>query len=149
MNNNDNLSIDLQIVTPEKVVCEENIYQATLPVMDGEVTILPNHRSYIAALKPGEIIYKRKKGEREGESLAVAGGFVEFHKNKLVVLVDEAERADEIDLEKAEEARKRAEEIKNRVIQGDEGEFAHVAATLERELTRIKVAKKYISRKGF
>ncbi|MCK4636226.1 MAG: ATP synthase F1 subunit epsilon, partial [Candidatus Moranbacteria bacterium] len=126
-----------------------NVYQVTLPVVDGEVTILPKHRSYIAALKPGEIIYKKNKGSKEEENLAIAGGFVEFHKNRLVVLSDEAARADEIDLEKAEEARKRAEDLKNRVIQGAEGEFAHVAATLERELVKIRVAKKYISRRGF
>ncbi|MCK4636230.1 MAG: F0F1 ATP synthase subunit epsilon, partial [Candidatus Moranbacteria bacterium] len=68
-----NLTIDLQIITPEKVVCEENVYQVTLPVVDGEVTILPKHRSYIAALKPGEIIYKKNKGSKEEANLAIAG----------------------------------------------------------------------------
>jgi len=58
-------SIKFKITTPEKTVYEDEIYQATLPVADGEVTILPNHRSYIASLRPGEIILKKriKKGK--------------------------------------------------------------------------------------
>jgi F-type H+-transporting ATPase subunit epsilon len=139
--------IRFQIVTPEKVVCDKEVYQATLPVMDGIVTILPNHRSYIAALKPGEVICKEDKNTKEVMSLMVAGGFVEFHKNKLIVLVDEAQRADEIDLEKAEEARKRAEELKSRVLT-DESEYARVAASLEREIAKVNVARNYLRRRG-
>jgi F-type H+-transporting ATPase subunit epsilon len=140
------LSIDFKIITPEKVVCQEEIYQITLPVMDGLVTILPGHRSYIAALKPGEVIFKKQKNGQTEESLAIAGGFVEFHKNRLIVLVDEAERAEEIDIKKAEEARQRAEDLKNKIIQGEDGDYAQVAATLERELSKIKIAKKYLRR---
>ena len=143
---NNNLSINLQIVTPEKTICSESVFQVTLPVKSGEVTILPNHCSYIANLKAGEVVYKKSKDSKE-ESLVIAGGFMEFDKNKLVVLADEAERADEIDLQKAEEARKRAEDLKNQ-INLDENEYALVSAVLERELARIKVARKYISRRG-
>ncbi len=147
--NKKNLKIDLQIITPEKVICEEKVYQVTLPVDGGVVTILPKHRSYIASLKPGEVIYKRNKGQGEDESLAIAGGFIEFHKNKLIILADEAERADEIDLEKAEEARKLAEKLKEKVINKDELEYARIAFALEKELVKIKVAKKSLLRKGF
>ncbi len=137
--------IKIKIVTPEQVICECEAQQVTLPVTDGEVTILPNHRSYIASLKIGEIIAKKDGAEN---NIAVVGGFLEFHDNKLVVLADEAERAEEIDIEKAEAAKQRAEDIKNNVIKTDETEYAHVAATLEREMSRIKIAKKYLSRKG-
>lgn len=137
--------IKLKIVTPERVVFESEVDQATLPVSDGDVTILPNHRSYIASLKIGEITIKADGVE---DSIAVVGGFLEFADNHLIVLADEAERADEIDLEKAEEARKRAEDIKNKVIRTDEKEYAHVAAVLEKEMSRIRIAKKYISRRG-
>ena len=95
-------SIKFKITTPEKTVYEDEIYQATLPVADGEVTILPNHRSYIASLKSGEIILK-KKGEEKEIDLAISGGFIEFHSNELIVLADTAERAEEIDLKRAEE----------------------------------------------
>lgn len=140
-------SIKFKIVTPEKTVYEDEIYQATLPVADGEVTILPNHRSYIASLESGEIILK-KKNEEEEIDLAISGGFIEFHNNELIILADTAERAEEIDLKRAEEAKKRAEDIKKRRVSMDEVEYARVAAILEKELARVKVARKYSERRG-
>ncbi len=138
-------SIKLKIITPERLVCTCEADQVTLPVSDGEVTILPNHISYIASLTIGEIIARKNDDEN---SIAVVGGFLEFHNNELIVLADEAERAEEIDLAKAEEARKRAEDLKNKVKRGDEVEYARVAAALEKELSKIKVAKKFLARKG-
>jgi F-type H+-transporting ATPase subunit epsilon len=137
--------IKIKIVTPEQVICKCEARQVTLPVTDGEVTILPNHRSYIASLKIGEIIVKSDDIEN---NIAVVGGFLEFHDNKLVILADEAQRAEEIDIKKTEAAIKRAQDIKNKVIRTDESEYAHVAATLEKELSRIKIAKKFLARKG-
>lgn len=136
--------INLKIITPERIVFEGEIDQATLPVSDGEVTILPKHRSYIASLKIGEIMIKNGSEEN---SIAVAGGFLEFADDKLVVLADEAERAEEIDIAKAEEARARAEDLKNRVLQ-DETEYARVVAALELEMSKIKIAKKYLTKRG-
>lgn len=142
-----NQSIQLRVVTPERVVYEETVSQVTLATQSGEVTILPNHRSYIAALKPGEMIVK--KGDKSEESaLAVAGGFIEFHDNKLVVLADEAERAEEINIEEVEKAKKRAEDIKNRVIQTDDMEYARVAAALEMEMAKLKVARRYMKQRS-
>lgn len=141
------LRIKLKVITPERVVYESEIYQVTLPTQAGEITILPNHRSYIASLKPGEIITKAENSD-EGISLAVAGGFIEFHDNNLVVLADEAQMADEINIEEVEKAKKRAEDIKNRVIQTDDMEYARVAASLEIELAKLKVAQKYLKRRG-
>jgi len=141
------MNIKFKITTPEKTVYEDEIYQATLPVADGDVTILPNHRSYIASLKSGEIILK-KKNETKEVGMAISGGFIEFHNNELIVLADTAERAEEIDLKRAEEAKKRAEEIKKRRVSMDEVEYAHVAAMLEKELARVKVARKYSERRG-
>ena len=137
--------IKLKIVTPERVVYENEVGQATLPVTDGEVTILPNHRSYIASLKPGEIILKEKNKEKE-INLAISGGFIEFHNNELIILADTAERAEEIDLKRAEEARKRAEDIKKRRVSMDEMEYARAAVALEKELARVKVAKRYLKK---
>ncbi|MFA6183564.1 MAG: ATP synthase F1 subunit epsilon [Parcubacteria group bacterium] len=141
------LRIKLRIITPERVVYENDIFQVTLPTQAGEVTILPNHRSYIASLKPGEIITKKENGSEE-VSLAVAGGFVEFHDNRLVILADGAQRAEEINIEEVEKAKKRAEDIKNKVIQTDDMEYARVAASLEVELAKLKVARRYMKRKG-
>jgi F-type H+-transporting ATPase subunit epsilon len=138
------LQIKFKIITPEKTVLEKEILQATLPVADGEVTILPNHRSYIAALKAGEICLKSAEGD---VCIAVSGGFIEFNENKLIVLADTAERAEEIDIERAEEARKRAEDLKKQRIEMDDSEYARVAAAVEKELARIKVARKHRTRK--
>jgi len=136
--------IKFKIVTPERVVYESEVDQSTLPVSDGEVTILPNHRSYIASLKPGEI--RLKTGDEE-TLLVTSGGFIEFNKNALIVLADTAERAAEIDIKRAEEtARRRAEELKKEKITMDEMEYAKVAASIEKEMARVRVAKKHHSR---
>ena len=140
-----NLSIKFKIVTPERTVFEDEIEQATLPVADGEVTILPNHRSYIGALKAGEIMLKKGKEEF---SFAISGGFIEFDNNNLVVLADTAERAEEIDEKRAEAARARAEEFKKQKITMDDSEYARVASAIEKEMARIKVAKKHHTKTG-
>ena len=136
--------IKFKIITPEKTVFEAEVDQATLPVTDGEVTILPDHRSYIASLKAGEIMLKTEGKETH---LAMAGGFLEFDKNTLIVLADRAERAEEIDLARAEEAKKRAEDLKKQKILAGE-EYARVAALVEKEMARIRVAKKHRTRHG-
>jgi len=137
--------INFKIVTPEKTVFESDIDQATLPVLDGEVTILPNHRSYIAALKAGEIMLK---ADGQEILMATAGGFIEFSKNTLVVLADRAERAEEIDVKRAEEARERAEQLKKEKVNMDDMEYAKVAAMIEKETARIKVGRKHHTRHG-
>lgn len=79
------MPIKFKIVTPERTVSEEEIYQATLPIEGGEVTLLPEHMPYIGSLQAGEILLRH---EMNGEEtlLATSGGFVEFHDNILVVL---------------------------------------------------------------
>ena len=139
------LQIKFKIVTPEKTVFEDTVDQATLPTMDGEITILPNHRSYIASLKAGEMMLR--KGEEE-ILLSISGGFIEFHNNELIVLADTAERAEEIDLKRAEEGRRKAEEIQKQKISMDESEYARVAAAIQKESARIKVAKKHFTKRG-
>lgn len=140
-------AIRFKIVTPERTVVETEISQATLPVERGVVTLLPNHIPYIGALQPGEIIIR--SGEKDEEtSLATSGGFVEFHDNALLILADTAERAEEIDIERAEEARKRAEELKNERLHLDDEEYARTAALIDKELARIRVARKHRSRAG-
>ena len=126
---------------------EEEAYQATLPIEGGDVTILPNHMPYIGTLKAGEIILRKTAGGEE-TSLATSGGFVEFHDNTLLILADTAERAEEIDLARAEEARKRAEELKKERLHMDDEEYARTAALIEKEFARIKVARKHHSRRG-
>jgi F-type H+-transporting ATPase subunit epsilon len=137
--------INFKIVTSEKTVYEDVIDQATFMTTDGQITILPNHRSYITSLESGEAMV-RIKGEEV--FLSISGGFIEFHNNTLIVLADTAERAEEIDLARAEEARKRAEELKKEAISMDDEDYARVAAAIQKESARIRVAKKHYTKKG-
>ena len=137
------LTIQFKIVTPERTVFEDTVAQATLPVTDGQVTILPNHRSYIASLRSGEIMIKLASSAngKPGEEilLSTSGGFLEFAHNELVILADTAERAEEIDLKRAEEAKARAENLKSE---------AATAAAIQKHAARIQVARKHYTKKG-
>jgi len=135
-----NLSIQLKIVTPEKTILEKEIISATLPTGVGQITILPNHRSYIASIIPGELIFKLEKEEEL--LLAISGGFIEFHENKLVILADTAERAEEIDLVRAEEGKRKAEALKKEIISSDDLGNARVMAMIQKNAARIRVARK-------
>lgn len=134
-------SINFKIVTPERVVYEKDIYQVSLPTAAGEITVLPHHIPLVTVLKTGEMLIKDEDGERP---IAVAGGFVEVKDGKhLVVMADNAERAEEIDVERAEKAKARAEEQMQAIKAGDDIDFARLQAVIEREMNRIKVGKKY------
>lgn len=138
----------LKIVTPGRLVLEEETYSVTLPIEGGEVTVLPNHIPYIGALRPGEIML-RKTPDGGPESLATSGGFAEFQDNVLTILADTAERAEEIDLARAEEARARAEAVMKTRVSMDDEEYARIAAMVEKEFVRLKVARKHRSKGGF
>jgi len=137
--------IQFKIVTPERTVFEDSIDQVTIPTAEGEITVLPEHIPLIAMLAPGELDIK--KGV-EDIAMAVSGGMIEVRKNEITILADTAERAEEIDLARAEEARKAAEQLKEERVRMDETEYASVAALLERNLARIRVARKHLTKRG-
>jgi len=137
--------IKFKIVTPEKTVFEDSVDQITLPTREGEITVLPEHIPLIAVLAPGELTARQDGKEI---AMAVSGGMVEVRKNELTILADTAERAEEIDLARAEVARKKAEQLKDEKIRMDETEYAAVAALMERNLARIKVARKHLTKRG-
>jgi F-type H+-transporting ATPase subunit epsilon len=137
--------IKFKIVTPERTVYESEIDQITLPTADGEITVLPNHIPLISILVPGELIVK---GDGEEIAMAVSGGMIEVRENAMTILADTAERAEEIDLARAEEAKARAERLKEEKIRMDETEFATAAAIFEKNLARIRVARKHLTRRG-
>ncbi len=121
---------------------EKEVSKVTLPTVTGEITILPNHVPYVTEISPGVI--EIGNGEAETENMAISGGFLEFHGNEAVILADTAERAEEIDLERAEEARKRAEEMKQEARKNkDETQYATVVTQIEKQLARIRTAKRY------
>jgi len=139
------VKIRFKIVTPERTVYENEIDQVTLPTQEGEITVLPEHIPLISVLAPGELLVKR---ENEEIAMAVSGGMIEVRKNEMTILADTAERAEEIDLQRAEEARKKAEQLKDEKIRLDETEYAAAAALLERNLARIRVARKHLTKRG-
>jgi len=132
--------INFQITTPEREVYRGEVDQATMPTLEGEITVLPNHLPLVSVLVPGEI---RLVDQGDEIAMAVSGGFIEVRPgNNVVVLADTAERAEELDLEKIEEAKRKAEAALAEKRDMDEEAFAEAAAALERELARLKVARK-------
>jgi F-type H+-transporting ATPase subunit epsilon len=132
--------IYFQIVTPERVVLKEQILQVSVPTKMGEITVLPEHIPLVATLVPGVIETIKENGDKE--IISVSGGFIEVLKDKVVILADTAERADEIDLERAYEAKKKAEEVIAGIRKMDKDRFTDINIRLATELARTRAVKK-------
>ena len=133
--------LKFKIVTPEKVIYENEIFQVSIPTTSGEITVLPNHIPLVSVLAAGELRIKDKDGEHH---LAVSGGFLEVRgKNEVIILADHAERVEEIDLQKAEEAKQRAEEQMKNIKNVQDVDYARLQAAIDREVNKMRVAKKY------
>jgi F-type H+-transporting ATPase subunit epsilon len=131
-------TIRLDIVTAERVVVSEEVEYISAPGIDGVLGILPRHAPLLTALTVGELRYK--KGAQE-LSFAIGGGFMEVRPDKVTVLADVAESADEIDEQRAEAARKRAQELLKEKPRGDV-EFARIEQALRRAELRLKIARR-------
>ncbi len=128
--------LEVEIVTGERTVYSETeVDMVVVPGADGSLGILPSHAPLISTLATGEL--RVKKGSAE-ESIIIFGGFVEVTPSKVVVLADTAERASEIDVARAEEARRRAEEALAGVK--DKQSLAEAELALQRAVQRIKIA---------
>lgn len=130
--------LKLEMVTPYKRVLSEEVDEVTAPGSTGEFGVLPDHTSLLTTLKVGELTYKQG-----GETfhVAVNWGYVEVEDNVMTVLVETAEPADQIDVERAKEALGRAEEALKKLSSEDK-EFKIMEAALERALIRVQVASK-------
>jgi len=133
-------NIHFQLVTPERTVLSEELASLTCPTQLGQITILPNHAPLVANLVPGELHAKTAQGE---SFIYVAGGFVEVRAgNEVIILADDAEHHHEIDVQKAEAAKMKAEmEMKN--IKMSTEEHAKVSSLLQQSLARLHVARKH------
>ncbi len=132
---------NFKIVTPDGVIYEDTVESVSLPTSNGEITVLAHHIPLIAVLKAGEIRVSKDSSEI---SIAVSSGVLEVReKSEIIVIADTAERAEHIDIERAEQARKRAEELMKQEKFEDDRQFATLQAQMEKELARIKVGKKY------
>ena len=134
------MSLTLKIVTPERTVYEETVDSVTAMTEMGEVTILTNHIPLVANLKAGEL---RVRKNNEEIFLVASTGFLEVRSgSEVTILADTAERAEELELEKIEEAKERAQKLLTEKRNVDDVAFADGAAILERELARYHVAIK-------
>ena len=130
-------SIKLDVVTAEGVVFSEDVDVIVAPGIDGQLGILPHHAPLMTMLAPGELQIKK---DGEEFSLAVSGGFLEVRPDRVIVLADTAERAEEIDAARAEEAKRRAQEQLSQPLAA--GDAARIEASLRRSMVRLKVAEK-------
>jgi F-type H+-transporting ATPase subunit epsilon len=125
----------LDIVTAERVVFSEDVDMVIAPGIEGQLGILPHHAPLMTTLVPGELLVK--KGGQEFP-LAITGGFIEVRPDRIIILADAAERVEEIDVARAEEAKRRAEErLKERAPGID---LTRAEASLRRSLVRLDVA---------
>ncbi|MDP2719884.1 MAG: F0F1 ATP synthase subunit epsilon [Dehalococcoidia bacterium] len=130
-------TLKLEIVTAERLVFAGEVNLVLAPGIEGQLGILPHHAPLMTMLIPGELV--AKTGTEEF-AMCVTGGFLEIRPDKVVILADACEREEEIDLERAEEARKRAEEHLKEATPGVD--TARAQAALLRSLTRIKVGER-------
>src|SRR3954470_10422408 len=130
-------TIELEIVTPEKLVVRDQVDEIQIPGKAGFLGVLPGHAPLITELAVGEISYK--KGAQT-TYLSVAWGFAEVLPTKVTILAETAERAEEIDVARAQKAKARAEQ--ELATGGTDLNYDAVQAAIERADTRIDVAKK-------
>ena len=129
----------LEIVTVERLLFEDDVDMVVAPGSEGVLGILPNHAPLLTTLTHGELVV-RKSGEPE-QLFAISGGYMDVQPSKVTVLADVAERADEINVERAVEARDRANrEISEGSLSPDD--LIRAEAALRRALLRLKIAEK-------
>lgn len=130
--------LSLEIVTPEKTVVKDEVDVVEATGAEGEFGIMPGHTQFLTTLKIGEIRYK--KGN-ETVFLASSGGFAEVVEDKVTLLVDTAERAQDIDVLRAKKAQERAEQLLKSLTY-DQAEYKMMEMALLRAIARIGVAGK-------
>jgi F-type H+-transporting ATPase subunit epsilon len=133
-------TLRLEILTIERKLYDDEVNMVIAPGSEGVLGILPRHTPLLTALTYGELQVK-KEGE-EDLFFAISGGFMEVLPDRVIVLADAAERAAEIDLERAEAARQRAETLLRQAKSGETVDFDKIEAMLQRSAIRIKVAER-------
>jgi len=133
-------SFRLEVVTPERLIVSDEVTEFMAPGSEGYFGVLPGHIPFITTLKIGELTYWKGKDERH---LAVTWGYAEVRGDKVIVLAETAELAEEIDAERAQRARERAERRLREWGSGDESiDFTRAQAAVQRALTRLEVVGK-------
>ncbi len=136
--------LHIELITPDGPVFEGEADAVSLPTPDGEITILPHHIPLISLVVAGSILVRKGKEER---LFAVSRGVVEVDGTTLRVLVDTADRAEELEEAAIEKAKAAAEKLLSEKRHDAEG-FAEATAMLERELARLRVTRRHRSRRA-
>jgi F-type H+-transporting ATPase subunit epsilon len=132
------MALQLEIVTPERLAYSDEVDAVVLPGSEGELGVLPHHAPLVTMLGIGEL--RIRKGATE-ESFAIVGGFLQVRPDKVVVMAETADMSSEIDLEKAQEARREAERaLESGYIEG--ADLAAARAALQQALLRIRVGER-------
>lgn len=132
----------LRVVTPERLLLDEEVDEVTAPGTVGEFGVLPNHITFLSSLQPGRLAYKRGGQAR---LMAVSSGFAEVVDNVMTVLADSAEFADEIDVGRARRALRAAEDSL-KTLSGSDPAFAEAQAARQRAQARLEVASGGVGR---
>ena len=129
--------IHLTVVTPARKLVDRQVDEVVLPGKEGSFGVLPGHAPFLSALKVGEIMYRQGS---ESRFVSVAWGFTEVLADKVSVLADIAENAEDIDIERAREASERAKERLR--TGGDDVDWDRARVALDKALVRLSVASK-------
>ena len=132
------MPLHLEIVTPERLAYSDDVDMVMVPGVEGELGILPHHAPLITTLGLGEL--RIKKGGTE-ESFAIVGGFLQVRPDKVVVMAETADLASDIDLERAQTARREAERVLDTAA-NEPADLASARASLQQALLRIRVAER-------
>ncbi len=130
--------ITLRVVTPSRMLLDEEVDEVTAPGELGEFGVLPNHISFLSTLVAGELSYKQGASKT---TLAISGGYAEVLDNVMTVLAPTAEFAAEIDVARAERAKEQAEKLLAELNREDK-EWKIAEAALQKALVRLQVASK-------
>ena len=128
-----------EIVTPERLAYSDTVDAVNLPGIEGELGVLRHHAPLVSMLGVGEL--RIRKGGAE-ESFAIVGGFLQVRPDKVVVMAETADMASEIDLEKAQQARREAEQALEGAARSDAVDLSAARAALQQALLRIRVAER-------
>jgi len=140
------MPFECNIVTQERTVFSGEVRSVSLPGTEGRMGILPNHSPLLTTLAFGEVIVRPLNGDEE-QYFAIGGGYAEVQPDKIIVLADSAEQAEEIDLERAEKARKQAEQAMSSALKEDPDQYAQMQASLMRAQIRLDVGRKQAGRR--
>ena len=131
----------LEVVTPEKVLVSQAVDTVVAPGTEGEFGVLSDHINFLSGIMPGELRFSSDGGQ---DHMMVSAGFAEVSANKVSILVDSAERAGDIDLQRAEKALERATSRLAKEKETEDVDFLRAELSLKRAISRIKVAQKSV-----